>query len=112
MTASLENCKRLYELSGWNDSSLKGTGDYMASAAQANQEIPAYTAGYLLDKLAPLAKEVGRLSLEYCNTDDGWMWYIGYNDLADNTPSITHPDKTDAACLLTIKLFETGVLKK
>lgn len=103
--ASLENCKRLYELSGWygdlyyteydvkpfKATTLVGKGDCIMTA---------YDAGYLLRKLPDAA--VSR------NFGDGELWTAW--TLAGKQVWASTPE--DALALLAIQLFEQGVLTK
>lgn len=107
-TASLEHCKELYELSGWEDTEklhCLTCGDITQQGAKINdgrthESVPAYTLGYLLRKLP----EVRVLQMP----DNGWNVYTGAEPMADvyaDTPE-------DAACKLAIELFKAGILKK
>lgn len=110
--ASLELCKELYELSGWDDThwvwdkQLNVISEYPTGA---RFESPAYDLGYLLRKLERVE---GGVSLTYCNHQDGSTNYciylnetLGGSFAYDDTPE-------DAAAKLAIELFKSGVLKK
>ena len=115
-TANLENCKRLYELSGWEDGKLFPVdgGNY-----------PTYSAGYLLRHLPEtldlekttvkdlfVAKFPNGYLADYRYRDPhqqnrGGGWWHRY----DKAKEVEADTPEDALCLLAIKLFETGVLK-
>lgn len=110
--ASLENCKRLYELSGWDDDSLwfYCHGHAMQSTefdtADFHQHYPAYDAGYLLRKLPhqidgiyDLGLYPGKKYLALYVEPDGLSQY----DQVEDTPE-------NALCKLAIKLIEKGIL--
>lgn len=136
-TANLENCKKLYELSGW-----VGTQNYWKSFINhqadkwsefkvvdfngakipkdfGEETYPAYDLGYLLRKLP---KEIEHRDVYYSLV----VRWIGDNDmrihywseverkrlLSTNTEigALGIGEYEDAACLLAIKLFEKGIL--
>ncbi len=114
-TANLENCKKLYELSGWTEANnfwmLMVSGDWRIIPPDYPAEIeinkacyPAYDLGYLLRKLQP--------ELEYLRPNTvqtGWVAkWVETNSEKDLIFAYT-PE--DAACLLAIKLFEEGILE-
>lgn len=96
-TASLELCKELYELSGW-----EGEEDVYRQAEPGEEDenvvCPAYSAGYLLRKL-PKDETTYGFKLG--------KWYAQYQaaPVFADTPE-------DALCKLAIELFKQGVLKK
>lgn len=127
-TASLENCKKLYELSGWSIPQLTWTWrhhlphgksqlllmiDKVADDfryrnqnpeiakrfAEENKFYPAYDLGYLLRKVQSLKPTLGCIN--------GRMWSISanYKRGTGDTPE-------DACALLAIKLIEEGILSK
>ncbi len=115
--ASLENCKKLYELSGWDDqfgwytqnlppSDPKVMWDIADSDTNRYVDCPAYDLGYLLRKL-PNPTNGGELSLTKVFTGYGAVFQLeGYRHkirVFADTPE-------DATCLLAIKLFEQGIL--
>lgn len=111
--ASLENCKRLYELSGWGETDYWYTqlpdGSYLASDwLDRTEGFAAYDLGYLLRKLndchTTLTNEWAAGGWRAVGKANGEM-YVGkqFVQVADN------PE--DAAALLCIKLIEEGVLK-
>ena len=136
-TASLENSKRLYELSGWHDNGdrwyftatdgkvigtatpriLKGDKDYKGGY---RTDIPAYDAGYLLRKLQEALPH--KKIEKHHKITRGVFWREGrwctqrerYGVGADRDEwkvYVYHADTPeDALCLLAIKLFEEGVL--
>ena len=93
-TASLENSKRLYELSRWNDedSPLVRFDD-----KDPESTAPAYDAGYLLRKLP---------GTELYDATNCWQ---AENTSLQNWRTVQDTPE-DALCLLAIKLFEEGVL--
>ena len=121
--ASLENCKKLFELSGWKDTSLKSwehdnhpeenMGDFVGqdgSTSSISWVCPAYDAGFLLRRLP-----------NYIDTEDEayelQLWHA-YDDCWTSSYKLSDPELTihsdtpeDALALLAIKLFEEGVLK-
>lgn len=116
-TASLENCKRLYELSGWDD--MRDRHGWIKDGAPI-AEIPRYSAGYLLRKL-PKYREVERgdymLHLAPVYMENRWQAFYHLDSRNPEYIKIDKVTKTvadtpeDALCLLAIKLFEEGVLK-
>jgi hypothetical protein len=102
-TASLELCKRLYELSGWFDTDLivdPASGAISITTATTNTEdapwIPAYDLGYLLRKLPPVSYVIKAKRFE-----------------ADHRHHKKFADiPEDAVAKLCIELFEIGVLKE
>ena len=128
-TANLANCKRLYELSRWaepyfayydyDDDNHWGLEKNVFTA----DGIPAYDSDYLLGKLPAWFRYDGHDNV-YLNlspsSDDSGDWFATYSGPNNNIPS--HPGKSyeydikadtpaDALCLLSIQLFENGVLK-
>lgn len=106
-TASLELCKELYELSGWNDTyfSHETFLDDSDEPSGRLQSIPAYDLGYLLRNL-PLGAKTFR---------DSMVWHV-WLEAADNqtgkqiTAMAGNPE--DAAAKLAIELFKRGILSK
>lgn len=134
--ASLDNCKELYELSGWyygfqkwyrhpknGLTTLHPANDYIGK--QFEVICPAYDAGYLMRKLpkfgqfamkelsAPnrVAHWEGRLALTVA---DSGQWVATYLD--KETGKWLKPVYADtpenALCQLAIELFKAGVLTK
>jgi hypothetical protein len=114
--ASLENCKKLYELSGWETGEWFTFGAEDAISLDEFPDIPKYDLGYLLRKL-PKEIYAGRfLHLTYPID----LWVAGYTTDVDgvvvgkvsfdNMQTADTPE--DAVCLLAIKLFEQGQLNK
>lgn len=120
-TASLNLCKKLYELSGWNEPSEgwykdnneewigvralydhKPGGDINVDT-RSNFISPAYDLGYLLRKL-PLGTELTKGTKGYFIAPP---YQYRKRSMAEyfDTPE-------DAACKLAIELFKQGVLKK
>lgn len=129
---SLELCKELYELSGWNDTHntwkrlttldmTRWKDWYLADFnnevwnGTGEQSIPAYDLGYLLRKLPNYIEywdggnEAGYLQLIHWSTH----WSCGYEDVQGSDKSImVHLNDTpeDAAARLAIELFKQKVL--
>lgn len=120
--ASLELCKELYELSGWDDTTyywhslishdMKRWSDYKLQDYKPDSDfgmkvLPAYDLGYLLRKLQN-GLELDEVSLDLlynnytCRTT--WNRHKNYSEEAD-TPE-------DAVCKLTIELFKQNILVK
>lgn len=107
--ASLELCKELYELSGWDDCSHMYDDDngetIVTESKMWNGMTPAYDLGYLLRKL-PKPAGVGQM----LSSDEVWIATCGkihpnkHLYLGADTPE-------NAACKLAIALFQTGVLE-
>jgi hypothetical protein len=127
--ASLELCKELYELSGWDDtyfswnfnSSVPEQGWYVDDdnlAYPKSDTYPAYDLGYLLQKLPKNISRNGNLywlTLD-CNLREEWMvWYNGRSSddlMPDVDYSLVCADTPeDAAAKLAIELFKQGILK-
>lgn len=118
--ANLENCKRLYELSGWKDTDFGWlahsdweTGDWSHELTKLEKKrwvAGAYDLGYLLRKLPAVYEEhlgarwIFKLDQE---AEGVWAAYYVSKRLEGNADT---PE--DAACLLAIKLFEQGILTK
>ena len=109
--ASLELCKELYELSGWNDTDLAHAEEaervflaaynYGEFGYEAIRLAPAYDLGYLLRKLP----EQVTLS---CFRSSWRCEVLIPNDIA--TVSADTPE--DAAAKLAIELWKQGVLSR
>lgn len=96
--ASLELCRELYELSGWEDG-YESTMDWH-QPVDGSRGAPAYDLGYLLRKL-PLGELRNR---------DG-LYSAWQNNSANVAPQYAETPE-DAACKLAIELFKQGVLTK
>lgn len=122
--ANLENCKRLYELSGWGEDCefhwlhreifdrIPRQSDLKDGVTEEDYA-PAYSAGYLLRKLPAQFGKRGSNSAECLRLAKGKNKYLaGYIgvDLVWGFPCEADTPE-DALCLLAIKLFEEGVLK-
>lgn len=109
--ASLELCKELYELSGWDDTARR----HPSVHDKREDWPPAYTLGYLLRKLSQA--EIG-VSIRYVDSPHGvdlreWLHkFIAYAPwmAQGDYPFADIPE--DAAAKLAIELFKQGVLKK
>lgn len=107
-TASLENCKELYEVSGWLVPNMENH-----SQAKDHRVVPAYDLGYLLRKLPQEATSKKRGGYHYLYLHHGKQdWYAYYGEI-DTTEFMASGDTPeDAACKLAIELFKQGVLTK
>lgn len=115
--ASLDNCKKLFELSGWNvntdywwyDDQKTNTQfiDKNPSEYQINEPIvPAYYLGYLIRKL-PKFISLGQI----ISSDSPWV--ASCTKFHPNKhPYCAADTPEDALALLAIKLLEKGILKK
>lgn len=128
-TASLENCEKLYKLSGWTDKSLEKHGYYSLPPMVAYHEtdIPAYPLGYLLRKL-PKATDINTdkweesfdcsipemffMAWEMDTMDHKWRVQMQVEDEVLEPILFEADNPEDAACLLLIRLFEEGILVK
>lgn len=116
--ASLENCKRLYELSGWDDTDFaydaedQLTGYVSAILMSTTKYTPAYHAGYLLRKLQPLTIQRGRLFVTYDPGNSKWKagFAATYDRWHDEKGLADTPE--NALALLAIKLFEENILER
>lgn len=118
--ASLELCKELYKLSGWEVHTLKwvikdnGAGDltmgtihashqeYTEVIKYADEVCPAYELGYLLRKLQSHIE-----ALRPDTVQDAWVAeYVFENQ----KPDVRGTTPEDAVCKLAIELFKQGVL--
>lgn len=137
--ANLTNCKRLYELSGWEETNhywhslishdMKRWSDYKLQDYKPDSDfgmrvIPAYSAWYLLRKLPKWGryttghKEVQdgntNLTLTVTDSDGSGSWVATMDSRTEHgwvDPQYAD-NPEDALCLLAIKLFEEGVLTK
>lgn len=104
--ASLDLCKELYELSGWEDTHFyyggHPTAVYTSSSNLA--EYPAYSLGYLLRKLpsCPMLKKLPK------DVVGDWVIGVGidgrYFEKLGDTPE-------NVCAELAIELFKQGILK-
>lgn len=134
--ASKELCSKLYELSGWDDTSfwysqLNETGlyeldytsdeiiisvEYLPGAPYGKSSIkeytPAYDLDYLLDKM--VERKTG-LTLYHVHSTMQWeCFYSGkFFEYGTETQHWETQDSNpaDAACMLALELFKQGVLK-
>lgn len=122
-TASLELCKELYELSGWEDTTHRYTDslnvtrvvEYKGKKSK-HHLAPAYDLGYLLRKFQD---DDLTLTMRW-NRDMGgraamksWdnKWCIGTFDMPQGRYPVADTPE-DAAAMLAIELFKQGVLIK
>lgn len=127
--ASLERCRELYELSGWEETDsaywpqfIDGTKvrlvDWNYPASGNQDRIPAYSLGYLLRKLPPMLDDghpMNYLCIKPVPLSADAAWDAQYN-AADPKP-MTHwyyrqtaETPEDAAVMLAIDLFKAGIL--
>jgi hypothetical protein len=116
-TASLEQCKELYKLSGWKETdyfyqfieySDLSTGYYLTNPALESPlhatAYPAYDLGYLLRRLPK------DFSLQPII---GASWHIEYSSRSHPGNIIKQADTPeDAVCMMAIELFKRGILKR
>ena len=123
--ASLDLCKELFELSGWEDTlaekdqdtyfiwvysrvgkhmilSLRDGTNKMSDFQEA---YPAYDLGYLLRKLLP------ETPVKFIEQSDGRTLILWNDEFDTYQEKIVYADTPeDAACKLAIELFKQGVL--
>lgn len=116
-TASLELCKELYELSGWDDTygelSPKGhwwpRGEFLEFHTGSKEKpTPAYDLGFLLRKLE---KEL-TFSISLHNIFQGKKGWTTSYQLGALVEPVVADTPEDAVCKLAIELFKGGILKK
>lgn len=135
--ASLELCKKLYELSEWDDVSnfyapideniswhifnvneeTYYTTDGKHSTDGLKNRVPAYDLGYLLRKLPPYYSTYGKdgddCILRVQATFSRKGWYAYYNGPGQKMTFLQiSGSPEDAAIKLAIELFKSGVLTK
>ncbi len=110
---SLELCKALYEISGWDNGWYSYWGRGVVARDSTEQRIcPAYDLGFLLEKL-PQNSWVG-----YTDTSGQrgyalaktYAWNEKGTDI-DRIVQCSADTPEDAACKLAIELFARGILK-
>lgn len=116
-TASLDLCKELYELSGWNKTQnvwAITTDDSAApwlrigvGSSSAWTEWPAYDLGYLMRQLP---EKSGLLHISKSPGGKPGFWVANLGDNGEVAESIADTPE-DAACKLAIELFKQGILK-
>lgn len=104
--ASLELCKELYELSGWDN----GTNWHDPKDPQALLEYPRYDLGYLLRKLP-------ENTLLTWNREDGAIvyystWTFTGGVFTEGNGWSYKDDFENATAKLAIELFKKGILTK
>lgn len=125
--ASLELCKKLYELSGWDDwvefdpyhclaidwRQWRAKTGKIEIVSKANTRVasiteficPAYDSGYLLRKLPPFTK------VYFDNVERDIGWYCAYANGQPDRYTLRRADTPeDAAAKLAIELLKQGVL--
>lgn len=109
--ANLENCKKLYELSGWESGEWFTMGAEDEISLAEMPDIPQYDLGYLLRKL-PRTINIDGVPYQFRLEPHKLLeeWWASYSHTRDI--QIFAPTPEDATCLLAIKLFEEGILKK
>lgn len=108
-TASLELCKELFEISGWNED-LEWHINRKPPAAEFSRIAPAYELGYLLRKLtSDLHGKLDNIQVDYNCVD--WRAYFKMDFGKDEM--FTNADTPEnALCKLAIELFKQGILKR
>jgi hypothetical protein len=120
--ASLELCKELLELSGWEDTYFWWDKDEQRvpekqMVVQAGKifadDTPAYDLGYLLRKL-PHKHNGGVLVIAACNTDEWCAQYFSWwhEDMKAKSEVLVADTPEDAACRLAIELFKQNILTR
>ena len=122
--ASLEHCKELYELSGWDNTDTSWykvynyetrahsdieaiyAGDASEATGISSLDIPAYNLGYLLRKLLAVSTVVNFIRLSNGKVT------ISYNPSKPDYNNYESDSSEDAAAKLAIELFKQGILKK
>lgn len=136
--ASLENSKRLYELSGWDDEQYHTWREHLPTGAcklvitvvQAqdnfifrnspetprfkaeNKFYPAYDAGYLLMKLQLHIANLSVIVEQRGNVGDGFKPCYKWQAWDGEAIFTTSDTPENALCLLAIQLFRRGILVK
>lgn len=103
--ASLEHCKELYELSGWNPHDLP---DHPGSNGKLPY-VPAYDLGYLLRKLPRTA--ITRIDQNDFKNAEWVADSFLLRDRKRKPVQFRADTPEDAAANLAIELFKQGVLK-
>lgn len=111
MTASLELCKELFELSGWNDvewyrNSITGQMIAAKDKVYRGSDIPAYDLGYLLRKLHM------QQPVLWLSGFGSWEVETQHEQKASDNFEATASTPENALCKLAIELFKAGVLKE
>lgn len=103
--ANLENSKRLFELSGWDDEELERFDHHQEGGSSQIDNIPKYDCGYLLRKLLPHTR------VEFILQSDGKTLLVHYPEpLQEEYIFADTPE--NALCELAIKLFESNILTR
>jgi hypothetical protein len=117
--ASLELSKRLYELSGWDDTrlvhqELNGRRWVVEDEVALYPSYPAYELGYLIRKLPAVFLKYYSLTITKRVDDTYSCCYADAESyIANKGQMFTEADTAENTLgLLAIKLFEEGVLKK
>jgi hypothetical protein len=116
--ASLDLCRELYELSGWDDTTflfIEGDIEGVGPASEYGYhpemgDIPAYDLGYLLRKLPPHINERPITISNYMI--DGSSWSAAYMEYDQEIYTASADTPEDAAAKLVIELFKQGILTR
>lgn len=107
-TASPDLSRQLYELSGWEAEhwwERLTHGEWVQNSCELSGDVPAYDLGYLLRKL-PDGTQLSKTTVTYSVSG------IYSVDARNKSYHCNADTPEDAACLLAIKLFTQGVLKR
>lgn len=112
MTATLDNSKKLYELTGWEGTGVMGT---LPQDIGTSPKGRIYDSDYLLEKLPAKInhdKEDYFLVLWPSGFAEPELWFAAYTDAYYvDMPFLANTETpADALCLLAIKLKEEGVM--
>lgn len=120
--ASLELCKELYELSGWDDTDYTyyiNAGEYSGQVCHRSEvfdkdgNMPAYDIGYLLRKLPDEATSEKHGGYHYFYMHHNSQYWYAYYGVIDTTEFMEYADTPeDAAAKLAIELFKQKILSK
>jgi len=114
--ARLDLSKELYTLSGWEQALYEHellNGEYYTTTlpikdmehGSRNTYIPAYDLGYLVRKL--------QTTMDYLRASTVSKQWVVKGPWSDDEDSLIYADTPeDAACILAIRLFKEGILKR
>lgn len=116
-TASLELCKELYELGGWDETHHRWSkdihgNDVVIDTTAAGATIPAYDLGYLLRKVYTWGPVIRLEPIDLEARPDAhknayFVWVLQH----DIDIRVWADTPENAACRVAIELFKQGVLK-
>lgn len=116
--ASLKNCKALFELSEWDQTSYRWFNeDGVITAHPINPQSfaiplgPAYDSGYLLRKLGSNIASLSIKTEQRGNVGDGFMPHLVYGTWNGNAIFTDADTPEDALAKLAIELFKQGILQ-